>query len=321
MRMKFCLIACSIFLIGGSSVLGKVSHLLIASMGDGVSLSDKSGKATAVNQATFLPLNTKLSVRPKSGIETLAAGYQFRFGSSTTFVCEVQSIELLSGSIFVRSRKITNALNLKGPEASIRLSGAGSCLINLEPNGGFKCVGVLGKIILSLNGKSSATILPGELVFTNLKENVFSDKLVVDLHNLFETSFLISGFSNSQSFLDSLKSISESQKLFIGKTFDATVGSAKKPEVFEIINEPQPLNTSAQFLNDTSNLSYKKRGYEVTDSLPLLELLGRKPKRLSVNSDEFPATTIPTPDKINSEKSSVVDPTTRPFPSRLLRGN
>jgi len=321
MRMKFCLIACSIFLIGGSSVLGKVSHLFVSSLGDGVFLSDKSGKSTAVNQATFLPFSTKLSVRPKSGIETLAAGYQFRFGSSTAFVCEEQSIELFSGSIFVRSRKITNVLNLKGPEASIRLSGAGSCLINLEPNGGFKCVGVLGKVILSLNGKSLATILPGELVFTNLSENVFSDKLVVDLHNLFETSFLISGFSNSQSFLNSLKSVSESQKLFIGKTFDATVGGAKKPEVFEIINELQPSNTSAQFLNDTSNLSYKKRGYEVTASLPLQELLGRKPKRLSVNSDEFPSTTIPTPDKINSGKPSVTDPTTRPFPSRLLRGN
>ncbi len=69
-------------------------------------------KTKAVNQATFLPFNTKLSVRPKSGIETLAAGYQFRFGSSTAFVCEEQSIELFSGSIFVRSRKITNVIEI-----------------------------------------------------------------------------------------------------------------------------------------------------------------------------------------------------------------
>ena len=321
MRMKFCLIACSIFLIGGSPVLGKVSHLLVASMGDGVFLSDKSGKSTAVNQATFMPFDTKLSVRPKSGIETLAAGYQFRFGSSTAFVFEQQRIELFSGSIFVRSRKITNALNLKGPEASIRLSGAGSCLIDVEPNGGFKCVGLLGKIILTFNEKSSATILPGELVFTNLAENAFSDKLVVDLHNLFETSYLISGFSNSQSFLDSLKSVSESQKLFIGKTFDATVGSAKKSEVFEIINESETSNTPGQFSDDPSNVSYKNKGYTVSDSLPLQELLGRKPKRLSVTSDNFPSPTIPTPNRIATEESSEVNPTNRPFPSRLLRGN
>ena len=321
MRMKFCLIAYSIFLIGGSPVLGKVSHLLVASMGDGVFLSDKSGKSKAVNQATFLPFDTKLSVRPKSGIETLAAGYQFRFGSSTAFVFEQQRIELFSGSIFVRSRKITNALNLKGPEASIRLSGAGSCLIDVEPNGGFKCVGLLGKIILTFNEKSSATILPGELVFTNLAENAFSDKLVVDLHNLFETSYLISGFSNSQSFLDSLKSVSESQKLFIGKTFDATVGSAKKSEVFEIINESETPNTPGQFSDDPSNVSYKNKGYIVSDSLPLQELLGRKPKRLSVTSDNFPSPTIPTPNRIATEESSEVNPTNRPFPSRLLRGN
>jgi hypothetical protein len=175
--MKFCLIACSIFLIGGSPVLGKVSHLLVASMGDGVFLTDKSGNRRQSIKPLFCQLNTNLSVRPKSGIETLAAGYQFRFGSSTAFVCEQQSIELFSGSIFVRSRKITNALKLKGPEASIRLSGAGSCLIDVEPNGGFKCVGLLGKIILTFNDKSSATILPGELVFTNLAENAFSDKL------------------------------------------------------------------------------------------------------------------------------------------------
>ena len=321
MRMTFCLIACSIFLIGGSSVLGKVSHLLVTSQGDGVFLSDKFGKSTMVNQATFLPFDTKLSVRPKSGIETLAAGYQFRFGSSTAFICEQQSIELFSGSIFVRSRKITNALNLKGPEASIRLSGAGSCLIDVEPNGGFKCVGLLGKIILTFNDKSSATILPGELVFTNLAENAFSDKVVVDLHNLFETSYLISGFSNSQSFLDSLKSVSESQKLFISKTFDASVGSAKKSEVFEIINESERPNTPAQFTHDSSNVSYKKKGYEVSGSFPLQELLGRKPKRLSVNSDNFPSPTIPTPNRITVENPTEVNPTNRPFPSRLLRGN
>ena len=235
--------------------------------------------------------------------------------------CEQQRIELFSGSIFVRSRKITNALNLKGPEASIRLSGAGSCLIDVEPNGGFKCVGLLGKIILTFNEKSSASILPGELVFTNLAENAFSDKLVVDLHNLFETSFLISGFSNSQSFLDSLKSVSESQKLFIGKTFDATVGSAKKSEVFEIINESETSNTPGQFSDDPSNVSYKNKGYIVSDSLPLQELLGRKPKRLSVTSDNFPSPTIPTPNRIATEESSEVNPTNRPFPSRLLRGN
>ena len=233
--MKFCLIACSIFLIGKSFLLGKVSHLVVADLGDGVFQSDLEGNTKKISRSTFLPFNTKLSVRPKSGIETLASGYQFRFGSSTTFECDQKSIELYNGSIFVRSRKISNSIEIKGPEVKIRLSGAGTCLIDVEPNGGFKCVVMLGKIIFSMNEGNTVSILSGELVFTNLAENKFSDKLVVDLNHLLDTSFLISGFSNSQSFLDSLHSVSESQKITLSKTFNATVGNAKKAGSFEII--------------------------------------------------------------------------------------
>ncbi len=90
-------------------------------------------------------------------------------------------------------------------------------------------------------------ILPGEIVFTNLTENVFSDKLVVDLHNLFETSFLISGFSNSQSFLDSSAQCFRVPKdSTLSKTFDATVGSAKKPAGSFEINQRDSYSSNAK---------------------------------------------------------------------------
>ena len=316
--MKFCLIACSIFLIGKSFLLGKVSHLVVADLGDGVFQSDLEGNTKKISRSTFLPFNTKLSVRPKSGIETLASGYQFRFGSSTTFECDQKSIELYNGSIFVRSRKISNSIEIKGPEVKIRLSGAGTCLIDVEPNGGFKCVVMLGKIIFSMNEGNTVSILSGELVFTNLAENKFSDKLVVDLNHLLDTSFLISGFSNSQSFLDSLHSVSESQKITLSKTFNATVGNAKKAGSFEIIQESYSQKKNANLSAESLNVTLDPKSYKVTSSSPLEELLGRKPKRLST-TENLPSINSTTIHKA-AEKTSPADQKKRPFPSRLLRG-
>ena len=316
--MKFCLITCSIFLIGKSLLWGKVSHLLVTNIGDGVYQSDQEGNANTLSRSTFLPLNTKLSVRSKSGIETLAAGYQFRFGSSTTFKCDPKSIELYNGSIFIRSRKISNSIEIKGPEVKMQLSGAGTCLIDVEPNGGFKCVGMLGKINFSMNEGRSVSILSGELVFTNLAENKFSDKLVVDMNHLLETSFLISGFSNSQSFLNSLQSVSESQKLVLDKTYNATVGRAKSAGSFEIIQESYPQKKNAKPFLESLNLPLDPKGYKMTSSSPLEEFLGRKPKRVPA-SESFPSINST---NINNavEKMPSVDLKKRPFPSRLLRG-
>lgn len=237
--MKFCLIAFSIFLIGESFALGKVSHLLVESLGDGVFQLEDGGKQNPISASTFLPQDTKLSVRPKSGIETLAAGYQFRFGSSTTFECNYESIELYGGSIFIRSRKITNSIKIIGPEVTIRLSGAGSCMMEVEPNGGFKFVGLLGKLISSIDETTYVNILPGDIVFTNLLEDTFSDKLVVDLDNLLQSSFLLSGFANSNSFLDSLKSVSKSQKLHMEKLWEPLL-------VVPIILNPSKLSRMLQ---------------------------------------------------------------------------
>jgi hypothetical protein len=287
--------------------MAKVSHLLVTSIGEGIVELDSSKKEKVISSSSFLPQSVPLHVKPKSGIETLAAGYQFRFGASTSFQCLDDSLELLSGSLFIRSRNIKNKLDINGPEISVIVSGSGSSLIQVEPNGGFKCVGLLGSLKLSAN-QETINLLPGELVFTDLKTSSFSDKVTVDLQNLFKTSFLISGFMNSSSFESALRNVAKLQNDAIGKSYNASVGSANSLSNFEIISQSDP-NTATQ-----SGISFlKKEDYELPKKSPLDELLGRAPQRMDLS-------VITTTDS-SSEPSPENPSINRPFPSRLLRGN
>ena len=182
-------------------------------------------------------------------------------------------------------------------------------MIQVEPNGGLKCVGLLGSLKLSTN-QETIVLLPGELVFTDLKTSSFSDKVTVDLQNLFETSFLISGFMNSSSFESALRNVAKLQKDAIGKSYNASVGSANSLSNFEIIsrsNRDTPAQSGISFL--------KNEDYELPTESPLDELLGRAPQRMD-------RTAILTRDSDSSSEPSPKNPSiNRPFPSRLLRGN
>ena len=216
---------------------------------------------------------------------------------------------MFTGSLFVRSRNFQNSITILGPETSIVISGSGSCLIEVEKNGGFKCVGLLGSLRLSLPNISSVSLLPGELVFTQLKDNSFSDKVTVDLENLFKTSFLISGFPNSSSFEDALNSVAHSQKQVIGKSYNATIGGSSGAGHFEVI----PRNDSGyqpSKANSDRSLSKYLSNYKLPNESPLTELLGRSPKRSLISSGKSSGVELP------SDQSSP----SRPFPSRLLRG-
>ena len=68
----------------------------------------------------FLPLDTRISVRPE-GIETMVAGYQFRFGADTKFTLENGTIYLHEGSLMIQSRNIGNQVVLKSPEAVVNI--------------------------------------------------------------------------------------------------------------------------------------------------------------------------------------------------------
>lgn len=312
--MKFYKTYYLILFLGINFAFGKTSHLLVSSIGEGVLNLGSAKSNEFIATSSFLPNNTKLSVRPKSGIETLASGYLFRFGSSTAFVCRNDSLEIFSGSIFIRSRNFKNSISFNGPETSLKVSGAGSCIIEVEKNGGFKCVGVLGSLRLGVNGGGTTTLLPGELIFTELKTNSLSDKVTVNLKNLFETSFLISGFPNSSSFEDALKSVAESQALSIGKLYNATIGSSSGSDRFEV----KPQTNSVLESDAGGSVPVKEKylsSYELPSESPLQELLGRRPQKMQASAKSSGKASSSTNPKTSTNPSEV-----RPFPSRLLRG-
>jgi hypothetical protein len=305
--MKFLLTALSVLFLGNHLLTAKVSHLLVSSLGEGVVRMDQVHEDKVVPPSTFLPKEVSLHVKPKSGIETLAAGYLFRFGASTSFQCQDDSLEILSGSLLMRSRKITNKIEIIGPEVSLIVSGTGTSLIQAEPNGGLKCVGLLGSLKFRLKNGVESNLLPGELVFTDLKKMSFSDKVNIELQNLLESSFLVSGFMNSSSFESALQNVADLQQNTITKSYNAKVGRAKSASNFELISSPSK-NTSPP----PSPRFFIKENYELPEKSPLNELLGRAPKsfrgtsRISNNPS-----VIPKPAAVEEK---------RPFPSRLLRG-
>ncbi|MEC9123020.1 MAG: hypothetical protein VX969_02665, partial [Verrucomicrobiota bacterium] len=70
------------------SAFGEISHLVLRSQGDGAVFRNSEQKAEPIKRASFLPQGQRITVRPRSGIETIGAGYQFRFGSDTSFTLE-----------------------------------------------------------------------------------------------------------------------------------------------------------------------------------------------------------------------------------------
>lgn len=278
---------------------GQNSHLLIYSQGDGGLYRTEKGSNEPLAKASFLPKDKRISVRPRSGLETLAAGFQFRFGAGTVFSLNRSEISLEQGGILINSKRLSNQISLLGPESTLGVSGVGCCLINVEPNGGFKAVGLLGKISLSdLSKGENFMLLPGQLVFLMPGGRGFGEEVSVNLAKLIDSSYLISGFPNSTTFMNSLTSMMDAQAKMVGKTYGAVVGSAKQSESFEVLPTKDASQSSAPVSqNSMPTVSANSNGFE---NDPLSELLGRPPKR-------------------QSEQAS--GHSSRPFPSRVLRGS
>ena len=306
--MRRLLILLSMLLGVCSASLGQSSHLLLLSQGDGALTSSESGKVQ-LSKASFLPKGQLISVRPRSGIETLSSGFQFRFGSDTRFMVSNKAIELSEGSIMIRSRKISNSTTLYGPESKIQINGAGCFLVEVETNGGLKAVTILGRLdLMDLNSGEALDLLPGELVFLMPGDRGFAEKGSVNLNRLIESSYLVSGFPNNTSFQSSLASVATAQSNSIGVVYGAEVGDAKAVDSFEVVpskavknkNSPMP-KPSPTIVADSSS------------SDPLFDLLGRAPKRMKPEIKENEA--------LNLRIQNPPNPTSRPFPSRLLRKN
>ena len=286
-----------------AGLFGSSTHLVLRSQGEGAFSKTAEGTAEAIPRASFLPSDTRLTIRPRSGIETLRAGYHFRFGSDTGFTLRDDTLVLHEGSIMMLSRKIGESVVLSSPETQVKLSGIGTCMAEVEPNGGLKLLCVLGRILIfSDSGKFE--LLPGELVFAKPGGLGMGDKINVNLGTVVESSYLLSGFPNSPSFQNSLANVVEAQKNSIGKTYRAEVGRAKGASTFEVLPIPDATPEDA-FPSVEPVAKSVKPAYEVSEANPLSELLGRTPKRLPAQGGE--------------EIDNSLEP--RPFPSKLLRAN
>lgn len=309
------------------------SHLLLVSQGDGGLISGKDGERVTLTRASYLPSMEMISVRPRSGLETLSAGYNYRFGAETKFLLLQDAIELNSGSILIRSRNINNTTLIKGSEAEIKISGAGTCLLEVETSGGLKVVGVLGRFRLESKASSSTVeLMPGELCFLMPGDRGFGDRVNINLKKLIDSSFLISGFPNPKSFVSALENIAEEQQKAIGKSFNAEVGDSKEPDSFEIISTQKSGDATNVANQEKSGLEDTEiKGYIIPTVDPLTELLGRAPRRFGDNlitpiSDKSAKELEKiTPDSgaenVVIENGDTGNDNVRPFPSRLLRKN
>ena len=201
----------------------------------------------------------------------------------------------------IQSRKIGNKVSIQGPEALLVISGSGTCMVEVETNGGLKILCVLGRIIIG-SGVASDTseLLAGELVFLKPGNSGLADKINVNLAKVVETSFLLSGFQNSSSFSRSLTTVVRAQQESIGKTYNAEVGDAKEANTFEIVTTVQ--EEDADLANESATKD--RASYQVPKSDPLEELLGRTPTRSN-------SLLLKTENSTSSES--------RPLPGTLLR--
>ena len=113
-----------------------------------------------------------------------------------------------------------------------------------------------------------------------------------------ETSFLLSGFKNNQSFELSLNSVVKAQMESIGKTYRAEVGDAKGVDTFEVVTvEEEEIETEkAGSENEAQTADRIQSSYQVPEVDPLSELLGRSPSRMSQqNKSKSPEKEEPRP--------------------------
>jgi hypothetical protein len=257
--------------------------LVSASIGDGALISSSDG-AKAVGRASYLPQGERVSVRPRSGLETLASGRTLRFGSETIFMIEEKGIVLYEGSLLYQTRKMGALLNIKSPEAEISLDGMGSVMLEVEPNGGLKIVGMLGRVrITDVQSNRATQLLPGELLFVKPGGRGFGDLVYVNLGKMAKTSFLVGGFNNLSSFERSLAVVTKAQDESIAKRFRAVVGDAKGVDTFEVVPvAPDPRPTPVP-----PPVSVQPSPVRPSSSNPLEDFLGRPPRRVSPRPDSL----------------------------------
>jgi hypothetical protein len=313
------------FLLAGVFFLGPIclansSHLLLFSAGNGAT-SEIEGKKQALKVASFLPFETEILAQPDSGLETMSAGYTYRFGHNTRFYLNDKGTHIKSGMMMIKSRKIDNTCKVFAGESSFSFSGAGTCTFEYDGENKIWVTGILGRFRITKSPKEgSFELMPGDL--TTLRINGAQESSRASLKEITTSSFLFTGFRNNKSFQNSLEKVAAQQEsdLQFNNASDST-----KPNT----NSQNLANNPVQMV--TKKNATARKEYLIPELDPLSELLGRAPRRFGENviipiSKESSAKLgeLVAPAETPAENELVEDDykaIPRPFPSRLLRKN
>jgi hypothetical protein len=304
----------------GPTCLANSSHLLLFSSGDGA-VSEIEGEKQTLKTASFLPFGKEILAQPDSGLETMSAGYTYRFGHNTRFSFSDKGTHIKSGMMMIQSRKIDNTCKVFVGESSFSFSGAGTCTIEYDGENKIWITGILGRfrLIKSLQ-EGSIELMPGDLISFGINGSQESSR--ASLKEIITSSFLFTGFKNNKSFQNSLEKVATQQEkdLQLNNEPDSTKPNTTPPNSAEI-----PKQRSSE-MNATA-----RQVYFIPELDPLSELLGRAPRRFGENvitpiSKETSAKLgeLVAPAEIPTQSAEVkVDDEVkaRPFPSRLLRKN
>jgi hypothetical protein len=194
---------------------------------------------------SFLGIGRTVTVLPNAGIELEEANsklFSLRCVQAGSFtLSSPSSFELHSGSYAISSQTAALPLKIQSTFADLTISSGQpfACMAGVTTNGGMKIICLLGKIELSLAGKSE-TLVPGELVFA--LPDGFSRKMNVELSTLMVTANLLNDFPKPAVFHSKLNQQATLQALRTKKKFRTVVGDVKGRENFElkILQEDSP---------------------------------------------------------------------------------
>ena len=313
------------FLFLGVFFLGPIcsansSHLLLFSSGEGA-ISEIEGKKQTLKVASFLPFGKEILAQPDSGLETMSAGYTYRFGHNTRFSLSDEGTHIKSGMMMIQSRKIDNSCKIFAGDSTFSFSGSGTLIFEYDGENKIWVSGILGRLRTTyMQQQDSFDLMAGDLI--SIQSNGKKETSGANLKKVITSSFLFTGFKNNKSFQNSLEKVATQQEkdLQLHKNSDSI-----KPNT-----NPQNLaNNPVQMVSETNATARKE--YLIPELDPLSELLGRAPRRFGENvitpiskESSVKLGELVAPAETPAEGTLVEDDDKakpRPFPSRLLRKN
>jgi hypothetical protein len=184
------------------------------------------------------PSASSCFVREGSKLELVGPGKTIRFGEDTNFTLRSHEVmEIHKGAVLIYSRRQDTKIQLEGPAATVVISGTGAVMVEVNTNGGFKMVALVGPIRIEETGQDASSsplsLDSGELVFLKPLGNGFGDKLNVRLRRICETAHLVSGYGNPTLLRNQLRVAINVQDRHIEGSFGIKVGDASEIERFE----------------------------------------------------------------------------------------